>query len=95
MCISKQIIAIKNTEFLHLFYCHFADMEQGNQSSLLKKDGRPFTGDDPSYPIELFIYIVENESSYKQDQDEKLFQLAWDLIDRKPTTPAGNIISFQ
>ena len=48
-----------------------------------------FTGDVVSYPIELFIHIVENEASHGNDSDEKTFQVAWDVIDQDPLTPAG------
>ena len=68
----------------------------GGHNHIKGKVSRLFTGEDASYPIELFIYVVENETQNQRcglkgrELHEHTFKVAWDLINQDPLTPAGN-----
>ena len=59
------------------------------------RDDRVFTGNDPSYPIELFIALVEGEAKFLQQDEARVVSNAWCLIHSADgvvanETPAGN-----
>ena len=56
------------------------------------KNNRIFTGNQPSYPVELFIYLMEEEGKYLQHDEPRIASNAWCLIDSPSgdcKTPAG------
>ena len=65
-------------------------MGQLGPNHLEGENGPLFTGDDPSYPVELLIYVVENEASYINESEDKMCKVAWDLIDQDKSTKAGD-----
>ena len=57
------------------------------------KDDKIFSGDITSYPVELFISVIENEARSLKDSEEEMCHNAWSRIAEGKNIPSGKIIT--
>ena len=54
------------------------------------KDDKIFTGDIQSYPVELFISVIEDEARSLKDSERDMCENAWNRIADGKNIPSGN-----
>ena len=57
------------------------------------KDDKIFSGDITSYPVELFISVIENEARSLKDSEEEMCHNAWSRIAEGKNIPSGKVIT--